>query len=278
MTSLAEAIAVAVSPFAAAPVLPPPQRHVIIVTLENSNYADVVGSTSMPYLNSLISGYVLATNYYADTHPSIGNYFMMTAGQVITNDDAFVGTVSADNIVRHLTAAGLTWKAYAEGLLSVGYTGGDSGLYAKRHNPLSYFSDVTGAQLNNLVPFTQFAVDRANGTLPNYSFVVPNLNDDIHDGTQAMADAWLHANIDPLVQAMTATSLLVIVFDESASDNTNGGGRVACSLIGPAVKRGFQSTALYQHENLLRTCCDFLGISAPGAGANAPSMLGEALI
>ena len=35
-----------------------------------------------------------ATQYFANTHPSIGNYFMLTTGQLVTNDDAFTGTVA----------------------------------------------------------------------------------------------------------------------------------------------------------------------------------------
>ena len=91
----------------------------VLVVEENHNYSDVVGSSSMPYLNSLITKYGLATQYYANTHPSIGNYFMLTAGQTITTDDGFTGTVNDDNIVRQLLAAGKTWKDYAEWLPSV---------------------------------------------------------------------------------------------------------------------------------------------------------------
>jgi len=46
----------------------------------------------MPYLNSLASQYDLATQYFANTHPSIGDYFMLTTGQLVTNDDGFAGT------------------------------------------------------------------------------------------------------------------------------------------------------------------------------------------
>jgi hypothetical protein len=79
----------------------PAFSHVFIVVEENHNYSSVIGSSSMPYLNSLANKYGLATQYYANTHPSIGNYFELTAGQIITNNDSFNGTVSADNVVRH---------------------------------------------------------------------------------------------------------------------------------------------------------------------------------
>src|SRR6266566_4104238 len=151
--------------------------HVAVVVLENTNYTDMVGSSSMPYFNSLINQFGLATQYYANTHPSIGNYLMMTTGQILTNDDSRTPSsfpVSGDNVVRELLAAGKTWKAYAEDLPSVGYTGGNTGLYAVRHNPLAYMTDVqnSSVQVQNLVPFTQFASDLASGNLPNYFFIV----------------------------------------------------------------------------------------------------------
>src|SRR5947208_4086363 len=61
----------------------PSISHVVVVVEENTDYANVVGSSSMPYLNGLANQYALATQYYANTHPSIGNYFMMTAGEIV---------------------------------------------------------------------------------------------------------------------------------------------------------------------------------------------------
>src|SRR5438105_13497119 len=112
----------------------PLMGHVIVVVEENNDYSSVIGSSSMPYLNGLAQQYALATKYYAVTHPSIGNYFMMTVGKVVTNDDSYSTVVSDDNIIRRLIAAGKTWKSYAEDLPSVGYTGGDVGNYARKHN------------------------------------------------------------------------------------------------------------------------------------------------
>ena len=249
----------------------------VVVVEENHGYSSVIGSSAMPYLNSLAAQYGLATQYYANTHPSIGNYFMMTAGQIITNNDAYSSTVSADNLVRHLLTGGKTWKSYAESIPSVGYTGGDTGLYARKHNPLSFFSDVvnSSAQKLNLVPFTQFAADLSNNQLPDFSFVAPNLQNDAHDGTLTQADTWLKTNIAPLLSnpSFQKNGLLVIVFDEaSTSDATHGGGRVAAVVIGPLAKKGFQSTTLYQHQNLLKTITTYLGIDGNigSAGSAAP--------
>src|SRR2546427_11845970 len=77
----------------------PSFNHVFIVVEENTDYTSVIGSSSMPYLNGLAQQYALATQYYANTHPSIGNYFMMSAGKIITNDDNYA-TVSSSRPVR----------------------------------------------------------------------------------------------------------------------------------------------------------------------------------
>ena len=259
-----------------------PFGHIVIVMLENSNYSSVVGDTAaMPYLNSLIASFGLATQYYANTHPSIGNYEMLATGQVLTNDDSQTPAsfpISVNNIVRVLSASGKTWKAYAEDLPYVGYIGGNDGNYAVRHVPLAYLTDVqdSAAGRAGLVPFTQFATDLASGQLPNFSFITPNLCDDAHNCALSVADTWLKTNIAPLLTStpFKEDGLLIITFDESASDNTHGGGRVAAVIVSPASsKPGYQSTTLYQHESTLRLMLQGLGVQTlPGAAATAPSM------
>lgn len=250
--------------------------HTVIVVEENHNF-DQVDSVSMPYLHSLLAQGGLATQYYANTHPSIGNYFWLTTGQLITNSDGYSQTVTADNIVRHLLAAGKTWKGYAEDLPAVGFTGQASGKYARKHFPLSFFSDVVNdsTQIKNLVPFTQFATDLAGNSLPNYAFITPNLCNDAHDCSLQTADAWLQTNIAPLLAnpSFQADGLLIITFDEADTDNTNGGGRVFWLALGLKVKHGYTSTTLYQHENTLRLMAEGLGLTSfPGAAATASNM------
>jgi acid phosphatase len=265
---------------------------VFIVLEENHSFSDVVGNTNMPYLNGLISANSLATQYYADAHPSLPNYFELTVGEgtSITGSagDSYSGVVTADNVVRALTAAGKTWKSYAESLPSVGYLGGDDGAYLQHHNPFVYFLDVqnSSSQAANVVPFTQLAADMSSNSLPEYGFIVPNVNDDAHncpvgmstctsDQQLAAADQWLSTNIAPLL-ASTAfqNSLLIVVFDEAEdSDTQNGGGHVPAVLVGWMVKAGYQSTTLYQHESTLRLMMEALGVTdLPGAAASAPDM------
>jgi len=265
-----------------APATPAPSRptiqHIVVVVEENHSYESVIGGAEMPYLNSLANRYALATAYYADTHPSIGDYFMLTTGQIITNDDAYTGTVPADNVARILNAAGKSWKVYAESLPSAGYLGGDQFPYLKHHNPFAYFSDVVNdpAQAKNIVPFTHFATDLAAGTLPHFAFVVPDAMHDAHDGTLSDADNWLRTNIDPLLNhaVFQQTGLLFIVFDESFfTDTAHGGGHVAAVMAGSMVKSGYRSATFFQHGSALRLFLDALGIgNPPGAAAGTPSM------
>jgi acid phosphatase len=280
----------------------PASNHVVWVMEENESASSVIGSGSAwTYLNSLATQYGQAVNYYANFHPSINNYFMISTGvnmDSIDNDlDSYNGPLpaSVDNIVRHMMTAGKTWKSYAQSLPSVGYIGGDVngsgtcdtcvGTYYIRHNPFAYFSDVVNStnERANLVPFTQFATDLANNQLPNLSYIAPDGLHDAHDGTPAQADGFLQTNLAPLLASPAfqpgGDGLLIIAFDEAATSDTGcgngqvncGGGRIAVVLVGPNVKPGYQSTILYQQQNLGRTIFDSLGLSLPASPSLIPT-------
>lgn len=252
--------------------------HVVLVVEENHSYSDVIGNAAMPYLNSLASQFGLATQYFANGHPSMPNYLMLSTGLTETFDDNFSGTISDDNIVRKLVKAGKSWKAYTESIPSAGYLGGDAAPYVRRHNPFSYLSDVQQdpSQAANIVPFSQFSSDLANNTLPQFSFIAPNVNDDAHNGTLAAADSWLQSNIAPLLASsmFQNSGLLIITFDESEdSDVENGGGHVATVIVSSKSKTKFQSQTVYQHQSTLRLVLAASGVdSFPGNAGNAPDM------
>ncbi len=267
--------------------------HVVLVVEENKPYSLVMGNPAMPFLNSLAIQNAFATNYFGNTHPSIGNYFMLTTGQTITNQSTFEGSVPDDNIVRQLVSAGKTWKVYAESLPSVGYLADDAYPYVRRHNPFSFFSDVTGmAQSSNIVPFPQLSTDLINNALPNFSYLIANVNHNMHDCPNQTApgnptgcavddlltagDSWLKANLEPLLAnpAFQQDGLLVIAFDESYLEDTEfGGGQIMFVLVGSRVRPGFQSITFYQHQSTLRMMLEVLGVNSfPGEAAIAPEM------
>jgi phosphatidylinositol-3-phosphatase len=266
----------------------PAADHVVLVVLENHSFSDVIGSSSMPYFNSLASQHSLAANYFADAHVSLSDYFLLSTGMEETNDNNFAGTVSDDNIARALTAAGKSWHAYMESIPSAGYTGGDVFPYLKHHDPFVYLQDVLSSaqQSSNVVPFSQMATDLASGTLPAFSFVVPNAENDAHScpgqeptcpdsGKLQKTDDWLRTNIDPIISSPAfGNGVLIITWDEgNINDTANGGGQVATVIVGSHVKTGFQSMTFFQHESTLRLIMDLLQVADhPGASATAPSM------
>lgn len=262
----------------------PSSHHVVLVMEENQSYDTVVGNTAVwPNLNQLMAQGALPTNYYANTHPSIGNYFMLTTGQILTNDDSSTQVWNVDNIARRMLAANVTFRVYAEGAPQ-GYLGGDTGLYMLRHNPFAMLSDIADnpAVANAVLwPFTQFAADAASGNLPAFSYIVPDIDDDAHTGTPQQADTWLETNVVSVLEGTPAfqqggDGVLIVDFDEAQdSDTTNGGGHVAPVLWGPLVRAGYmeQSGTLYQHPGMLRTMMELLGLPKPmGAAASAPDM------
>jgi hypothetical protein len=259
-------------------------KHVVLVMEENQSYSTVVGQTAVwPNLNTLISEGALPTNYYADSHPSIGNYFMLTTGQLLTTDDNSTTVWNVDNIARRMLAAGVPFRVYAEGVTQ-GYLGGNTGLYLIRHNPFAMLSDVAGSpQVANevLQPFSQFAIDLANGALPEFSYIVPDVDDDAHNGTPQQADTWLQTNVITPLSSYPAfeaggDGILIVDFDEAEDgDTTYGGGHVSPVLWGPDVLVGYTQTSatVYQHESMLRTMMEALGLENPPAdAATAPSM------
>ena len=118
--------------------------------------------------------------------------------------------------------------------------------------------------------------DLANNALPNYSFVTPNGCDDAHDCSIQTFDNWLKTNIAPLLSnsQFLQNGVLIVPWDESANDNTNGGGRVQFVLAGPTVKTAYSSSTLYQWPSLCRLSLEGLDVpTIPAACASAPSML-----
>ena len=266
----------------------PVVAHVFVLVEENHSYGSVIGNPVMPYTNSLAQKYALATQYYADRHNSLPNYFMLTVGDLVTTNDLYTGTVTEDNVVQALTSAGKTWKVYAESLPQPGFTAATNAPYARDHNPFTYFSDVLNStsETANIVPLTQLATDLQNGTLPDYAMIVPNLANDGHDCPGEAAncsddqklstvDTWVQTNVGPLINSTAfQNSLLIYTWDEGdVNDLANQGGHVATILISPKVRAGFQSTTMYQHQSTLKLTMQLLGVSDfPGAAASAPDM------
>lgn len=254
----------------AAGVVPSPD-HVVVVVFENHAYNQVIGSSSAPYINSLKSGGANLTQSYAITHPSQPNYFALFSGstQGITDDSCYTpGFSSAPNLASEMIAAGRSWASYNETLPSQGSTTCSSGKYARKHNPWFGFSNVPTSSAKT---FAQFPSDYS--TLPQLSFVTPNLCSDMHDCSVSTGDTWLQNNLGAYATwAKTHNSLLVVTFDE---DNRLSGNRIPTVLYGQPVTAGSSSSTTYNHYDLLRTLEDTQGLTShAGNAASATDISG----
>jgi len=202
---------------AAAPSPVPHYDHIFVIIEENKNYGQIIGAGSIaPHINGLAREYGLATEFYAEVHPSEGNYVAMLGGDTfgIHDDDAFYckpklhdvwcpksgnsdyvdHTLSAPSLVDQLEAHGLTWKAYMESIPAPGsgavrwptldqpVKGVPAEIYAVKHNGFMNFKRVQDdpRRAQKIVGFDALERDLASGELPNYAHIVPNQCNDMH--------------------------------------------------------------------------------------------------
>jgi len=242
----------------------PRPDHVVIVIEENHAYSEIIGNAAAPYLNSLARQGASFTASFAVTHPSEPNYLALFSGstQGVT-DDSCPHMFTAPNLASELIAAGLTFGGYSEDMPSVGYTGCQFQQYWRKHNPWVNWQGVNIPSTANM-PFTSFPSDFTR--LPNVAVVVPNQNNDMHDGTIQQADTWLQTHLDAYVQwAKTNNSLLIVTWDEDDSSSSN---RIPTLFVGPMVNSGQYSETI-NHYNVLRTLEDLYGLPYAGNSATA---------
>ncbi|MEV5505538.1 alkaline phosphatase family protein [Streptomyces orinoci] len=248
----------------------PTPDHVVVVVFENHAYDQVVGSSSAPYINSLVRGGANLTQSFAETHPSQPNYYALFSGdtQGVTDDSCVdIGFSDAPNLASELADAGKSWGSYNESLPSEGSTVCRSGDYAQKHNPWFGFSNVP---LSSAHTFDAFPADYSQ--LPTVSFVIPNLCSDMHDCSVATGDNWLRNNLKSYADwAQNHNSLLLLTFDE---DNRLSGNRIPTVLYGQPVRAGSSTDTTYNHYDVLHTLEDMYGTAHAGNAANAQDITG----
>lgn len=266
------------SPHLNAPALPASAgSHVVVIVMENEESPSVIGSPAAPYINSLATRYGLATHSYGVTHPSLPNYLALTSGSTHgATSDCTSCHFAARNLVDQLQAAGISWRAYLEGVPSPCFTGAGSGGYAKKHNPFIYYDDVadSSSRCHNLVGFGALASDLRAGRLPTFAWLTPNLCDDMHDCSVATGDRFLARTVPALLRELGPAGFLVITWDEGSSAagccaGAAAGGRIATIVAGPGVRAGAREASPLDHYGVLRTIEDALGLPALGGAAKA---------
>lgn len=236
--------------------------HIVVVVLENHAYSQLVGHSSAPFLNALADRGAVLTHSYAIAHPSEPNYLAMFSGSTHgLSDDSCPHSYTGPNLAAALLAAGQSFTGYSEDLPTAGFTGCSSGAYVRKHNPWVDFSALPST-LNQ--PLSAFPSDFSQ--LPNLSFVIPNLDHDMHDGSVAQGDNWLRAELGEYVDWTNKhNSLLIVTADE---DDRNHGNRIATIFTGAQV-RASRYTGRIDHYDLLATLLASCRLAPFGAAAQA---------
>jgi len=268
--------------------------------MEENHSLGQVFPSRMPYLWSLATRFGWATHWSDIGHPSLPNYVALTTGdtQGISCDCNPMGgkcnaltcnvllhscgcSTSAMHLGDQLDAAGLGWRAYAEDMGNGGCLLTDSGNFAVRHVPFLYFPDVQNGATpcsDRVVDYSQFAADLAAGPRA-FSFIAPNLVDDMHDPVPAGAqnyangDTWLAGALPPILAspAFLDRGALFVVWDE---DDLSGllakDDPIPLFVLSPLAKAGgYVSATQADHYALLATIEDGLGVPRLGNAAGA---------
>jgi hypothetical protein len=255
----------------------PKPDHVVIVIDENHSFNEILGANSpATYIKSLASDPMAAvfTQSFAGAspavqHPSQPNYLALFSGnnQGVADDNvpATLPFTTA-NLGAELLGAGLTFTGYSEDLPAAGSNVETSGNYVRRHNPWVNWqgNGANGIPSTDNQPLTSFPTDFS--TLPTLSIVVPNLADDMHDGTIQAGDAWLQTHLDGYIQwAKSHNSLFILTFDEDDSSASN---QIPTLFLGPMVRQGSYSETI-THYSVLRTVEDMYSLPRAGSSATA---------
>jgi phosphatidylinositol-3-phosphatase len=256
-----------------------PYRRVVWVVFENKQYSQIIGSANAPYINSVANQCGLATNFYAEAHPSLPNYIAMTSGstQGITDDSGPSShPLSVPSIFSQL---GSGWKSLQEGMPSNCYLS-NSGNYAVRHNPATYYTNIAGQCAAQDVPL---------GTTPDlsarFTFITPNLCNDMHScpsqsdiATETKTgDTWLSGFLPKLLSSSQYTAGNTVIFITWDEDdyNTANNNRIATIVVSPSTPAGAKVTTRYDHYSMLRTTEELLGLSFIGNASSASSLAAD---
>lgn len=257
-----------------------PTKVLVIVEENHSQQAALDG---MPNLAQLAQRFGYAADFKATTHPSLPNYLAMAGGStfgVKDNDAPSSHRLAGPSAFDAAIAAGKTAKTYAEAMpRPCGMDSTDR--YAVKHNPWPYFSDPTSR-----ANCARFAVESGTtsagplrsdidaGTLPNVGMLVPDICNDGHDCSLAVADRWLKDWLDLLMAGpdyQAGRLAIIVTFDEGGDSADTS---VLTVVISPYTS-GVKGALAYSHYSLTRYFAEITGTTPLGAGATATSLRAE---
>src|SRR6266702_333347 len=159
--------------------------HIFVIVEENHGYTDVIGNPAAPNLNALASGYGVAANYFAVSHPSEPNYVALLGGSPFTvnsDDPYYVNRVAAPSLISQLDHSHISWKAYLQALPHPAYQGicypancngepDKDPLYVSKHNAIGNFTTSrSAADWARQVPMGRLGHDLLTGRVPAFSW------------------------------------------------------------------------------------------------------------
>ncbi len=240
--------------------------HVVWIVMENKNYEHVIGAPAAPYLTQLSRAYGNATQMSAEIHPSLRNYIAMTSG-TMQNALADSGPPTAhplniDSIFGQLKG---NWRALQDNM-PTNCALANSGTYAVRHNPATYYTPIAAECATRNVPLAD-----PPDLSARFTFITPDLCNGTHDCPVATGDAWLRQFIPKIVrtpQYQAGRTVVFLTWDESDGTPEN---HIATIVIAPTSHRR-TSNQPFNHYSMLRTTEELLGLPFLGFAATAPSM------
>lgn len=240
--------------------------HVVWVVMENTASVSIIGSPNAPYINQLAQQCGSASQFFAETHPSLPNYIAMTSGgtQGIADDNPPSSHVlTVPNIFAQLPGA---WRSLQESMPSNCLLG-NSGQYAVKHNPAAYYTNVRTECASLDVPLAATPDLSAR-----FTFVTPNLCNDMHDCSTATGDAWLATFMGKVFASPEYAAGKTAVFLTWDEDDSGHGNHIATVVAAPSIVPGTVSGATFDHYSMLRTTEEMLGLGFVGSAAGATSM------
>jgi phosphatidylinositol-3-phosphatase len=251
-----------------------PYSHVVWILMENHGYNQIVGSREAPYINSLISQYGSATNFFAEGHPSLPNYTAMTSGstQGITDDNYPSSHPLNVESIFHQLGGGQS-QSIEESMPSncrgSDFTDASGGKYSAHHNPMAYYTNLGSDCQNYDIPLSG-----APSFTPKFTFVTPNQTDNMHDGTISQGDSFLQSFIPKITSTadyQAGKTVVFVTWDEDDGSENNHIPTITINPNGAHDTSACQGTQ-YTHYSMLRFVEDNFGLPRIGNAASANSM------
>jgi len=177
----------------------------------------------------------------------------MIAGDFFDIYSDGVYNLSRSNLVDLLERKGISWKTYQEGYPGTSCSGAAIiGKYWRKHNPFMSFDNIrqSPSRCKCIVNSAVLDQDLDAGTLPQYMFFTPNIDNDGHDTTIAFAGNWLNNFMGPRLKKFPNGTLFVVTWDE---DDYSLNNHIYTSIFGSMIQGGSVDDTNYSHYSLLST-------------------------